>query len=105
MSGNSSFSIPQTVPIVSSRDFDAVAISAVEEREPVLADLQLVPVFELGSLDALAVDERAVKAARVLDRERAVLVRQPRVLRVDGHVFEEDPAVVEWRDDRLLRLD
>src|SRR5438093_1730394 len=104
MSGNSSFSIPQTVPIVSSRDFDAVAISAVEEREPVLADLQLVPVFELGSLDALAVDERAVEAALVLDRERAVLVRQHRVLPGDGHVVEEDPAVGGTPDRRLLRL-
>src|SRR6184192_1279307 len=104
MSGNSSFSIPQTVPIVSSRDFDAVAISAVEEREPVLPDLELVPVLELGALDALAVDERAVEAALVLDRERSVLVRQHGVLARDGDIVEEDPAVRRAADRRLVRL-
>src|SRR5947209_5479966 len=100
MSGNSCFSIPHTVPIVSNRLFDAVAISAVQEGEAVFADLELVAVLELRILDALAVDERTVEAPLVLDRERAVLPGQDGVLARDGDVVQEDPAVRRAADRR-----
>src|SRR6266511_4835665 len=95
MSGNSSLSIPQTVPIVSKRCFgEAVAaISAVQERHSVLADLYLVAVLELRRLDALPVDEGAVQAPLVLDEEAAVARDEHGVLARDGDVVEEDAAV------------
>src|SRR5712691_8192920 len=104
MSGNSCFSIPHTVPIVSNRLFETVAISAIQEGEAVLADLELVAVLELRALDTLAVDERAVETPLVLDRERAVRPRQDGVLARDGDVVEEDPAVRRAADRRLLRF-
>ena len=72
MSGNSPWSRRQTEPIVCSRRRCArsVVIGA-EEDEPVLADLDLVAVLQLGVLDPVAVEERAVQAAEVLERERA----------------------------------
>ena len=75
--------------------------SAVQERESVLADLQLVAVFELSGLDTLAVHEGAVEAAQVLDEERAVPLGDDGVLARDGDVVEEDPAVGRAADRRL----
>ncbi len=82
MSGNSGLSRRQTAPIVSSRCGGAASRAAVSSRsssrqegEPVLADLELVAVAQpLRLLDPAAVDERAVEAALVLDRE----ARRPR---------------------------
>ena len=50
----------------------------LEEREPVLADLDLVVVLELGRLDPAAVDEGAVEAAVVLDREGLPVAQRAR---------------------------
>src|SRR5512142_1373167 len=106
MSGNSGFSRRHTVPIVSSRSrLGAVALmSVLEEGQPVLADLDLVAVLELGGLDALAVDEGAVQAAAVLDQPAAVTLPQLRVLPRDGDVVEEDPAVRRATDRRAVSL-
>src|SRR5207249_11778404 len=76
----------------------AVAISlplpsAVEEGEPVFADLQLVAVLELAGLDALAVHECPVEAALILDEEAAVAFDEDRMLAGDRDVVEEDAAV------------
>src|SRR5438477_3711773 len=73
-----------------------------DEGQPVLADLQLVPVLELRRVDALAVQERAVQAALVLDPEAAVVVAdEHRVLARHRDVVEEDVAVGRASDGRL----
>src|SRR5689334_2583002 len=79
----------------------------MEERQPVLADLDLVAVLELGRLDPLAVHEGAVQAAAVLDQPAVVVALQLRVLPGDRDVVEEDPAVGRAADRRavLLRLE
>src|SRR5215212_7432046 len=75
--------------------------STSEEGQPVLADLQLVVVLEPRRLDALAVDEGAVEAPLVLDREVAVALGEHRVLARDRHVVEEDAAVGRTADGRF----
>src|SRR6266511_2261183 len=76
--------------------------SAIEEGEPVLADLQLVPVLELCGLDALAIHERPVEAALVFDEEGAVTIDEHRMLARHRHVVEEDAAVGRAPDRCLL---
>src|SRR3954451_12435101 len=79
--------------------------SFTQERELVLADLELVAVLErLGGLDPLAVEERAVEAALVLDVEVVVALDQDGVRSRDGHVVEEDVAVGRTADRRALAL-
>src|SRR5581483_7022823 len=60
--------------------------SALQEGQPVLADLELVAVVELCGLDAFPVHERAVQAALVLDEPAALPLPQDGVLAGDGHV-------------------
>src|SRR6266545_4519562 len=71
-----------------------------EERQPVLADLQLVAVGERAGVDAAAVEKRAVEAAEVFDQQVAVLALDHRVPARDGHVVEEDVAVRRAADRR-----
>src|SRR5919201_3776472 len=114
MSGNSSLSIAQTVPIVSSRRRDAWAISTapvfaacvirstVEEREAVFADLELVAVLEPRGLHPLAIDERAVEAALILDEQAAVARDEDGMPARDGDIVEEDAAVGGAADRRAF---
>src|SRR5581483_6011184 len=114
MSGNSAFSRRQTVPIVRSCSLLAVAVmvgfapsslrSSREERQPVLADLELVAVRELGRVDALPVHEGAVQAPLVLDEPAPLALLEQRVLARDRDVVEEDPAVRRAADRRLAAL-
>ena len=55
-----------------------VTSSSAQERHPVLADLDLVVVLEHGALDPAPVDERAVEAAEIADREHVALARRAR---------------------------
>ena len=73
-----------------------------EEGEPVLADLDLVVVLELGRLDPLLVHEGAVEAAEVADRERLAVAQQLGVLARDGDVVEEHVALGRAPDQRPL---
>src|SRR2546422_7975505 len=68
-------------------------VSSLEQGQAVLADLELVPVFELGLLDPLAIQEGAVAAPQILDLEAVVRAGEDRVLARDRHVVEEDLAV------------
>src|SRR5690349_14872349 len=108
MSGNSGLSRSQTAPIVSRRerwDADAVAISG-QERESVLADLDLVAVRErAGGLDPLPVQVRAVEAPHVLDLQRGGAAPDDGVLAGDGDVVEEDVAVRRATDRRLVAFE
>src|SRR5581483_1067775 len=78
--------------------------SAREERQPVLADLELVPVGELGRLDPAAVDEGAVEAAEILDEPAAVALDEDGVPARHRDVVEEDRAVRRAADRRALAL-
>ncbi len=73
MSGNSARSSSHTAPIVCSRGvvrgWFGASCSWEQEGHPVLADLHLVVGGEHGALDPVPVDERAVEAAEVADRE------------------------------------
>src|SRR4051812_27284973 len=130
MSGNSDCSLRQTAPIVCSRSDEAVVTGVAgaavagtaprsapcgaahvagtrsgsfrQEDQPVLPDLQLVPVPQLGALDPPAVQERAVQAALVLDVEAAVALDEHRVLARDRDVVEEDVAVRRAADHGAL---
>src|SRR5439155_18853296 len=75
--------------------------SAVQEGQPVFADLQLVSVLELARLDALAVHERAVETPLIIDEEAAVAFDEDRVLAGDRDVVEADAAVRSPSDRRF----
>src|SRR5262249_38459825 len=75
---------------------------SLQERQPVLADLELVAVVELPGFDAPAVEECPVEAAEVLDREGVGAPTDDRVAPRDGHVVQEDVAVRRPSDRRLL---
>src|SRR5205085_8418541 len=96
MSSNSSPSIRQTVPMVR---FDgrvsgsAAMVSALDECQPVLADLQLVAVGQARVLDPLAVDVRAVEAALVGDVDAVRPLLEHGVVARDGDVVEEHVAL------------
>src|SRR3954462_4620638 len=106
MSGNSGFSRSQTAPIVSSRVLPVAARGSSQEREPVLADLQLVPVGEpRRRLDPLAVEVGPVEAAEVLDLEPAAATPHDRVPPRDRDVVEEDVALRRAPDRRLIALE
>src|SRR5688572_20546478 len=96
MSGNSLCRRLQTAPIVRGRSrpmsAGAVAISALQEGQLVLADLHLVAVLELGALDAAPVDVGAVEAPLVVEREALGVAGHDRVAPGDGHVVQEDLA-------------
>ncbi len=63
MSGNSLWSRRQTEPIVYRRVGWAVVVIG-EEGEPVLADLHLVSVLQLGALDTVAVENVPLRLPR-----------------------------------------
>src|SRR5215208_771638 len=111
MSGNSSRSRRTTSPIRSRRSragfWGVVAFtgvrSALHEGQAVLADLQLVAVLELGTVDSLAVDERPVERPLVLDEEPALALDEHCMVARDGDVVEEDVAVGRAADARAPR--
>src|SRR5215216_1990532 len=103
MSGNSSRRRRTTSPILSRRSrcgfcvgalFNGArstsAVSPLDERQPVLPDLELVAVLELRAVDPAAVDERAVQRPLVLDEEPPVALDEQGVVAGDGDVVEED---------------
>src|SRR5262249_32870158 len=79
--------------------------SSCKEDEPVLADLYLVVVGERRLLDAVPVQERAVEAPEILDREASALLGDDGMAARDGHVVEEDVAVGGAADRRPLTLE
>src|SRR5205823_6947130 len=79
--------------------------SFLQERELVLADLELVAVLEPGRrVDPLPVQEGAVEAPLVLDVEAALPLREDGVFPRDGHVVEEDVALRGAPDRGSLAL-
>src|SRR4030095_15159116 len=76
--------------------------SLLQEGQPVLADLQLVAVRELGALDAPPVHERPVETALVLDHEALATGDEDRWVPRDGDVVEEDVAVGRAADRSAL---
>src|SRR3954462_6271907 len=106
MSGNSCASALHTAPIVmdfprgapsstSGSSISAISEppSPLEERELVLADLQLVAVLEAVRLDAPAVDVGAVERAEVVEVEVPTAADEQRMAARDGDVVEEDVGV------------
>src|SRR5215213_5680519 len=106
MSGNSSRRRRTTSPILSRRSrcgFCVAAlftgarspspVSPLHERQPVLADLELVAVLERGAVDPAAIDESAVQRPLVLDEEPAVALDEQRVVARHRDIVEEDVAV------------
>src|SRR5437588_1668537 len=116
MSGNSWLNALQTAPIVTafcggwaatgsgvsgssrsgSRVSDTVIArppSAAQERQLVLADLELVAIGQPVRLDAAAVDVGAVQRAAVVEVVVAAAAHQDRVIARDGDVVEKDVAV------------
>src|SRR5262249_28434551 len=76
-----------------------------EVGQPVLADLELVPVLEPSRFDPAPVQERPVQAAAVLDEEPALAANDDRVAARDSDVVEEHVAVRRPPDRRLLILE
>src|SRR5215213_8395240 len=116
MSGNSSRRRRTTSPILSRRSrcgFCVAAlftgprstspVSPLHERQPVLADLQLVAVLELRAVDPAAVDEGAVQRPLVLDEEPPIALDEQGVVAGDGDVVEEDVAVGRAADTGAAR--
>src|SRR5581483_10208595 len=79
--------------------------SSREEDQAVLADLELVAGVEIGLLDPVPVQERAVQAAEILDREAARAAGDDRVPARHGDVVEKDVAVRRSPDRRLRALE
>src|SRR6266576_2569252 len=79
--------------------------SVLQEGQSVFADLELVAVPEIGPLDPLAVDERPVQAALVLEPPAVAVLREDGVLAGHGDVVEEDPALGRAPDRRRAVLE
>src|SRR4051812_384180 len=100
MSGNSCWSALQTAPIVidlprgapgvstGGRSMSAISgpLLPLEERQLVLADLELVAVLETVRLDAAAVDVGPVQRAQVVEVEVAAAAYDERVIARDRDV-------------------
>src|SRR5215204_7015329 len=108
MSGNSSRRRRTTSPILSRRSrcgFCVAAlfkgarspwpVSPLHERQPVLADLQLVAVLELRAVDPAAVDEGAVQRPLVLHEEPPVALDER---------SEEHTSELQSHSDLVCRL-
>src|SRR3954449_3172949 len=80
-------------PIASVMGWRSLRLVALEEHQPVLADLDLVGVLEQDGVDPVAVDVGAVEAAGVGHGERVALTGERRVPTRHRHVVEEDLAV------------
>src|SRR4051794_6726592 len=127
MSSNSWLRIFATAPIVSAfrgRDFEslgdrrsaslrplafssvaAIAISALQVAQLVLADLDLVAIVEAVGFDPAAVDVRAVQRAQVVDVEPVPAPYDQRVVARDGHVVQEQRGVGSAADAHAVRVD
>src|SRR5581483_9667609 len=99
-SGSSRLTRPGTRPAAAGRRRRSCAAwvparspSSREEDQAVLADLELVAGVEIGLLDPVPVQERAVQAAEILDREAARAAGDDRVPARHGDVVEKDVAV------------
>src|SRR5215471_9640960 len=79
--------------------------SVLQEGEPVFPDLDLVAVAQIGGLDALAVDERPVQAALVLQMPAVAILREDGVLAGHRDVVEEDRALGRASDRRRTVLE
>src|SRR3954451_1075176 len=71
----------------------AIAISALQVAELVLADLDLVAIVELVGLDSPPVDVGAVQRAQVVDVEAVATADEERVVSRDRDVVEEHRRV------------
>src|SRR4051812_34514918 len=116
MSGNSCASALQTAPIVmdfprgvpsstSGSSMSAITGLTLEERELVLADLQLVAVLEAVRLDAAAIDVGAVERPEVVEVEVAAAPHEQRVVARDRHVVEEDVGVRPAADGQPVAVE
>src|SRR5215211_6850707 len=114
MSGNSSWSRRQTAPIVRGRsrgpsgstgETTVATGSGLQKRQAVLADLDLVTVFELRALDPATVDVGAVETLLVVDVVAVVTMHEHRVPTGDGDVVEEDLVLGPAADAEALGLD
>src|SRR5262245_48823035 len=98
-SGNSVRSSASTSPMLNLRVIDGCAVTvrssvvvgpAGIEREPELADLDLVSVVKRRLLDAFPVDVGAVEAADIANQERVLRgTAEIRVLVGDVHVVQD----------------
>src|SRR5438876_5915127 len=79
--------------------------SVLQEGQSVFADLELVAVPEIGPLDPLAVDERPVQAALVLELPAVAVLREDGVFAGHGDIVEEDPALGRPPDRRRAVLE
>src|SRR4051794_14442241 len=116
MSGNSCWSALQTPPIVIDLPRGASGVSTggssmsatalpLQERQLVLADLQLVPVLEAVRLDAPPVDVGAVERAEIVEVEVAAAAHDEGVVARDGDVVEEDVGVRPAADRHAVALE
>src|SRR3954464_11997601 len=120
MSGNSCCSDLQTAPIVidfpggapevstGGRSISAISdgpLLPLEERELVLADLQLVAVLEPVRLDAAAVDVGPVQRAAIGEVQVAPAAHDERVVAGDRHIVEEDVGVGAPADRHAVAIE
>src|SRR5437763_906117 len=116
MSGNSWVSALHTAPIVidlprgapsstSGSSMSATPPLALEERQLVLADLQLVAVLQAVRLDPPAVDVGAVERAEVVEVQVAAAAHEQRMVAGDGDVVEEDVGVRPAADAHAVAVE
>src|SRR5436190_21807946 len=108
MSSNSSPRIRHTAPMVrvEGRVSGSAAMGSVlDERESVLADLQLVSVRQASVLDALAVHVGAVQAALVEDVDAVRALLEHGVLTRDGDVVQKHIRLRGAADGGARRAD
>src|SRR6476661_4149573 len=83
----------------------AIAISALQVAEFVLADLDLVAVLEAVRLDSPPVDVGAVQGAKVVDVETVAPAHDQRVVAGDGDVVEEHGGIRSPTDAHAVAVD
>src|ERR671936_1210132 len=83
----------------------AIAISALQVAQLVLADLDLVAVLETVRLDPTPVDVGAVEGAEVVDVETVPAAHDQRVVPGDGDVVEEHRRVRGASDAHAVAVD
>src|SRR5436305_2787689 len=92
-------------PLLPSSVLVAIAISALQVAELVLADLDLVAVVELVRLDPPPVHIGPVEGAEVVDVKAVAAPHDQRVVARDGDVVEEDRGVRSSTDAHAVVLD
>src|SRR5664280_1512075 len=111
MSGKSGASVARTAPIVNGRRA-AVGLTRGGllggtgiEHQPELADLHFVASLQIGLVDPLPVDVRAVQRADVTHQEDVTLMAEGRMLARDRDVVEEDVTVGVTPRGDLVRVE